>query len=111
MRFKFQKLGDPKPVTRDPSSVSEGNQTRYFEPLTWIPPFRGLWKTETSASGWWGGEGKQNCAHIESFCPTPNVATLRDIVETCEALLVQKRVKESESGQPNAQPIIIQEGD
>jgi len=47
MCFKFQKLGDPKPVTMDPSWVRKRNQTRYVESPTGVPPFRSLGKTKT----------------------------------------------------------------
>lgn len=55
-------------------------------------------------------EGESDCAHIESLGSASDVPALCDIVETREALLVQDGVEESQSGQPDAQPIVVQEG-
>ena len=94
-------------MTRNPSWVSKGNKTAYVETPTRIPPFRGLGRVKSSASRW----RIARKTHIESFRSAPDVSTLCDIVETREALLVQNRVEESQGGQPDAQPIIVQESD
>ena len=54
---------------------------------------------------------RSNCAHIKSLGSASDVSALRDIVETGKALLVQNGVEKSQSGQPDAQPIVVQEGD
>jgi hypothetical protein len=48
--------------------------------------------------------------HIESLRSTSNIPTLRDIVETRKAPLVQNGIEEPQGGQPNAQPIVVQQG-
>jgi hypothetical protein len=48
--------------------------------------------------------------HIESLRSTSDIPTLRDIVETRKPPLVQNGIEEPQSGKPNAQPIVVQQG-
>ena len=59
------------------------------------------------------GGGEQETpgpTHIESLRPASDIPTLRDIVETRKTPLVQNGIEEPQSGQPNAQPVIVQQG-